>query len=224
VDWISNIIHTRQIVLAYPGSPRTLNKVNRGIPQGSPLSPLLFVMYVRVLHPGIEHSDIFSTSSYVDDFQITVGSTSWYRNTKILEDRLQTMNSRAAGLGLSFSITKTEQMHWRKPKEKGERLECTVMFQSHVIQPARKAVKWLGFWLTDNGEMSTHFGKRLALPQAAFVRIQRLSMPGKGLNPYKAMQLAKGIILPTLLCRAEIFDLTVTMIEKMQTFWNRVLG
>jgi len=97
------------------------------------------------------------------------------------------------------------------------------MFQSHVIEPAGKAVKWLGFWLTDNGETSTHFGKRLALAQAAFVRIQRLSMPGKGLNPYGARRLGKGIILPTLLYGAEIFDLTVTMIGKMQTFWNRVL-
>jgi len=223
VDWISNFIHTRQIALAYPGSPRTSNKVDRGIPQGSPLSPLLFVIYVRALHPGIEQSDIF-TSSYVDDFQITVASTSWYRNTKILEDRIQRMNSTAAGLGLSFSIAKTELMHWRKPKEKGERSECTVMFQSHVIEPGGNAVKWLGFWLTDNGETSTHFGKRLELAQAAFIRIQRLSMPGKGLNPYGAKRIAKGIILPTLLYGSDIFDLTVTMIGKMQTFWNRVLG
>jgi len=97
------------------------------------------------------------------------------------------------------------------------------MFQSHVIEPAGKAVKWLGFWPPDNGETSTHFGKRLALAQAAFIQIQRLSMPGKGLSPNRARRLVKGIILPTLLFGAEIFHLTVTMIGKMQTFWNRVL-
>jgi len=177
-------------------------------------------MYVRALHPNAEHPDIF-TSSYVDDLQITVASTSWYRNTKILEERIQKMNNTTACLGLSFSITKTELMHWRKPNEKGERSECTVMFQSHVIEPAGKTVKWLGFWLTDNGETSTHFGKRLALARAAFIQIQRLSMPGEGLSPYEARRLVKGIILATLLYRAEIFDLTVTIIGKMQTCWNR---
>jgi len=180
------------------------------------------VIYVRALHPEVEHSDIF-TSSYVDDFQITVASTSWYRNTKILEERIQRMNTTAAGLGLSFSIAKTELMHWRKPKEKGEMSECTVMFQSHVIEPTGKAVKWLGFWLTDNGERSAHFGTRLALAQAAFIQIQRLSIPSKGLNPYGARRLVKEIILLTLLYGAEILDLIVTMIGKMQTFWNRFL-
>ena len=154
----------------------------------------------------------------MDDFQITVASTSRYRNTTILEERLQRMNTTAAGLGLSFSMAKAELMHWRKPKENGERSECTVMFQSHVIESAGKAVNWLGFWLTDNGETSTHLGKKLALAQAALIRIQRLSMPGKGLTPYGARRLAKGINFPTLLYRAKIFDLTVTMIGKMQTF------
>jgi len=109
-------------------------------------------------------------------------------------------------------------MHWRTRREKGDRSECPIMFQSHVVQPAGKVIKWLGFWLTDNGETSTHFTKRLALAQAAFLRIQRLSMPGKGLTPYGARHLAKGIILPILLYGAEIFDLTVTMIDKMQKF------
>ena len=196
--------------------------VNKGIPQGSPLSPLLFIIYVRSLHPDGEQTDTF-TSSYVDDFQITVSSTSWYRNTRILEERVRSINSAAASLGLSFSIAKTEMMHWRTRREKGDRSECPIMFQSHVVQPAGKAIKWLGFWLTDNGETSTHFTKRLALAQAAFLRIQRLSMPGKGLTPYGARRLAKGIILPILLYGAEIFDPTVTMIDKMQKFWNRVL-
>jgi len=97
------------------------------------------------------------------------------------------------------------------------------MFQSHVVQLAGKAIKWLGFRLTDNGETSTHFTKRLALAQVAFLPIQRLSMPGKGLTPYGARRMAKGIILPILLYGAEIFDPIVTMIDKMQKFWNRVL-
>jgi len=127
VDWISNFICTREIVLAYPGSPRTQNRVDKGIPQALRLSPLLFIIYVRSLHSGHEPTDTF-TSSYIDDFQIKVASTSWYRNTRILEERVQSINSEAASLDLSFSIAKTEMMHWRSWREKGDRSECPIMF------------------------------------------------------------------------------------------------
>ena len=142
---------------------------------------------------------------------------------KLLEEKVVEMNTIAASLGLSFSIAKTELMHWRTAREKGDRSECNMLVQSHVVQPAAKVVKWLGYWLADNGETFTHFSKRLALAQGAFNRIQRLSMPGKGLSPYGARRLAKGIILPTLLYGAEFLQPTITMLKKMQTFWNRVL-
>ena len=154
---------------------------------------------------------------------MTGASNSWYRNTRMLEEKIGVMNCAAASSGLWFSIVKTELMHWRTRREKGDRSECTVMFQSHVIQLAGKVVKWLGFWLTDNGKTSKRFAKQLALAQVAFLRIQRLSMSGKGLTPYGAGRLVKGIILVTLLYRAEIMDPTVMMTDEMQKFWNRVL-
>ena len=110
VDWISNFIHTREIALAYPGSLRTQQEVNKKIPQGSPLSPLLFILYVRSLHINNECPKNF-TSYYVDDFQVTVASNSWYRNTRIVEKKIGAMNCAAASLGLLFSIAKTELIH-----------------------------------------------------------------------------------------------------------------
>jgi len=77
--------------------------------------------------------------------------------------------------------------------------------------------------LADNGETATHFSKRLSLVQGAFWRFQRLSLPGKGLSPYGARRLAKGILLPTLLYGAEFVVPSKTMLNKMQKFWNRVM-
>jgi len=130
--------------------------------------------------------------------------------------------ARAQELGLSFSIAKTELMHWRKRREGGPRSDSAVKIQGHTVEPAGTLVRWLGYWLSDNGETTPHFNKRLSLAQAAFWRIQRLSMPGKGLSPYGARRLAKGILLPTLLYGAEVLVPSRTMMGKMQKFWNRV--
>jgi len=40
VNWRFNFIYVREIALAYPGSARTQNKLDKDIPQCSPLSPL----------------------------------------------------------------------------------------------------------------------------------------------------------------------------------------
>jgi len=75
VKWISNIIFYRQCAIMFPGSPWVMRGINTGIPQGSPLSPMLFVIYVKPLHgcmgPGRE-----LISSYVDDIQIMVSFNS----------------------------------------------------------------------------------------------------------------------------------------------------
>jgi len=219
--WIQSFLTTRKIALAYPGSPRRSHEVDKGIPQGSPLSPLLFIIYVRSLHPTGNMQEVF-TSSYVDDFQITVASNTWERNARLLEDQANLIVARAQELGLSFSIAKTELMHWRKRREGGPRSDSAVRIQGHTVEPAGTLVRWLGYWLSDNGETTPHFNKRLSLAQAAFWRIQRLSMPGKGLSPYGARRLAKGILLPTLLYGAEVLVPSRTMMGKMQKFWNRV--
>jgi len=119
-------------------------------------------------------------------------------------------------------VANTELMHWRKRREKGARCESSVTVQSHVVNPAGSVVKWLGYWLADNGETARHFTKRLSRAQGAFSRFQRLSLPGKGLSPYGARRLAKGILLPLLLYGAEFLVPSKTMLNKMQKFWNRV--
>jgi len=121
-----------------------MHAVNKGIPQGSPLSPLCFVIYVKPLHLAGEPTELFTTS-YIDEFQLTVASNSWERNTQRLEEKVAEMIAMAQFLWLSISVAKTELMHRRKRREKGARSESSVTVQSHVVNPAGSVVKWLGY-------------------------------------------------------------------------------
>jgi len=113
-------------------------------------------------------------------------------------------------------------MHWSTRREEGPRSESSGTIQSYVVEPAGKVVRWLGYWLSNNGETTLHFTKRLTLAQGAFWRFLRLSLPDKGLTPYGARRLAKGILLPTVIYRAEFLEPSKNMLNKMQTFWNRI--
>ena len=94
----------------FPGSPRKMVKVNTGIPQEFPLSPILFVIYVEPLHecPNLTNTFIFS---YVDDIQIKVSWSSWIRNTVLLENTYARIRTIASSLSLGFSSHKTKLMY-----------------------------------------------------------------------------------------------------------------
>ena len=46
VSWAGSFLSNRSITLVYPGSPGLSIPVSVGVPQGSPVSPLFFVIYV----------------------------------------------------------------------------------------------------------------------------------------------------------------------------------
>ena len=81
VDWVSSFLSERTCTLVFQGSPNISSPVSVGTPQGSPISPLLFLLYVAPLHMTIPRGLMVS---YVDDFSITVASPSYRGNIRRL--------------------------------------------------------------------------------------------------------------------------------------------
>jgi len=81
VQWVGSFLRDRTCRLTFQGSPRLFAPVSVGVPQGSPISPLLFVIYVSSLHLEIPRSLIIS---YIDDFAVTVASPSYRTNVRLL--------------------------------------------------------------------------------------------------------------------------------------------
>jgi len=221
IRWISNFIADRQWAIIFPGSPRIMKCINTGIPPGSPLFPILFVIYVEPLDSCLEPTRELIIS-YVDDIEITVSSHSWRTNTRLLEEAYGRIKAAASATGLSFSTHKTHLMDWKTAKEREDKCEHRIVIYQQCVEPAPKAVKWLGFHFEPNHSTWTHFAKRLALVQAAFERIKRLSSPGGRLTPYSARRMAQGIIVPALFYRAEFVEPNITMRNKIETFMNQV--
>ena len=108
--WVTSFLTERQVTLIFQGGPCNFLSVFMGSPQGSPLSPLLFLIYVSGFHEERAGGVVFS---YIDDFSITVFSRSYHTNAHRLERGAALLIEKAASLKLAFSLPKTELIHWR---------------------------------------------------------------------------------------------------------------
>ena len=92
LSWVSSFLGERSCTLVFPGAPRTSAPVNVGAPQGSPISPLLFLLYVAPLHFKIPRGLMIS---YVDDFALTAASPSYRGNIRRLVELFDKLEAKA---------------------------------------------------------------------------------------------------------------------------------
>jgi hypothetical protein len=82
IDWTRSFLEERLIRLAFESQIEEFSEVETGVPQGSPISPILFLIYVRDLFQNLE--DVYPLS-YIDDIALAISSTSWKKNARILQ-------------------------------------------------------------------------------------------------------------------------------------------
>ena len=213
-----SFLTNRKCRLLFQGSPKKFSPVAVGTPQGSPISPLLFVIYVSPLHPCIPKGLVLF---YVDDFVVTVASFSHRRDVQLLQRHYRFLCRIATPKHLSFSVPKTELIHCRTPQERSPSSNAGVRLDDLYFSP-KTEVRSLGYWFTPALATNAHFARRLSLGQGALDAVKRLSPPGKSLPPYLCHWLAFSLIAPILLYGSDLFTPLLGMQDRLDTFWRRV--
>ena len=221
ISWVRSFLTGRSCGLLFQGSPRIFSPVSVGTPQGSPVSPLLFVIYVAPLHIPLDRGLVLP---YVDDFSLTVSSPSYRTNSRSLQAAFGRIRAIAHSRKVDFSVPKTELIHWRTPLQRdppGTPSPPPVALDGQIFHPSEK-LRWLGYWFVPNLASSAHFSWRLALSQAAFSSVRRLSDASKGVSPHLCHRLAYCLMFPILSFGADLFTPTKGLQNKMEVHWRQV--
>jgi len=120
-------------------------------------------------------------TSYVDDFALMVASLSYRGNISRLQKLFETLETKAYRLGISFSVPKTELIHWRTSSQRhSPKCLAPIQIQGELFC-SRDSVRWLRYWFTPALDSAAHFSCRLVLAQGGFAPIRRFSPTGEGL-------------------------------------------
>ncbi len=81
-SWIDFFLVNRKIQLAFNNGKSIKTDIQIGISQGSPISPILFLIYIRNLFQDLESRGM----NYIDDIGLVASSESIEKNYKILKE------------------------------------------------------------------------------------------------------------------------------------------
>jgi len=217
VQWVGSFLRDRSCYLTFQGSPCLFAPISVGVPQGSPISPLLFLIYVSSLHLEVPRSLIIS---YVDDFAVKVASPSYRTNVRLLQKSFSTLKRKASPINISFSVPKTKLIHLRTTRSNEP--PCSLPVQLEELFYPQSHLKWLGFIFTPAFDPRSHFSRRYTLANAALATICRLSPPWMGLPPYLSLSLARSLLARILLYGSAVWNPPPSIMGPMSVFWHRV--
>ena len=106
-DWISNYLENRQQCVLFNNTISSLQTVTYGVPQGSILGPLLFILYINDIQ---NCSNFLYFILFADDTNVIASDPDWENLIKKLTAELQKLSEWFAINKLSLNIKKTNFM------------------------------------------------------------------------------------------------------------------
>ena len=113
LQWIQSFLTDRSIAISFDGIKEPLYPVNTGIPQGSRISPILFLIYLHPLFNIInqQHPEIW-TPLYTHDYAVIINGKSEEQNAHILDQVTQTVFTWGNNNAVAFNDLKSELIHF----------------------------------------------------------------------------------------------------------------
>ena len=174
-----------------------------GIPQGLPVSPILFLFFNTPLIKGYKRLELLvQTGGFVDDIHLLAYSKSTERNYQILEKAYRKYARQAAIYSATFAPIKYNLVYLtRKPKKVN--LIITVRLRIVLIQPDL-VIRVLGLQV----DTKIRQGLYLVKTKAKIVNQKRaltcISASTQGVTLQKAREVYRAVITPILIFAALI--------------------
>ena len=187
--WLHNYLSDREQVVAVGGAVSNPSIATSGVPQGSALGPLLFLIHISDINENIKYSTV---ASFADDTRI-LRTVSTELEANQLQEDLSTLYLWAETNNMSFNNNKFEHMTYNSNPKTGITHVYNAPDGSDIV--TKENVKDLGVTLTCDGTFTIHIANVIKKARNQIGWILRTFISR---DPLPMLTLYKSLVLPLL--------------------------
>ena len=168
--WFQNYLDSRLQQTRANDMTSSLQEVRMGVPQGSVLGPLLFIVYMNDVINSITHS---STFLYADDLAIVISGKDPERVKSLLQLDLDSVSRWCSDNKLTINNDKTHVLWVFSPRSIPDLSNCDLTIDGRVLSVV-PVFNYLGLNIDRHLNMASQLKKqirllRMRLPQLRFI-------------------------------------------------------
>ena len=164
--WFESFLTVRKQKVQIASVDSSLKKISCGVPQGSILGPLLFLLYINDFRHATQKSLVHHSA---DDTNLIVSDRSLKNLRLTMNEELKSLYEWLRANRLSLNVVKTEFLLFRNNLGKNENFKFTLRLNSKTLYESRH-LKYLGIiidnklnWKSHINELSKTLGKAIGL-------------------------------------------------------------
>ena len=155
IRWVDSFLSDRRAMLVIDGRTGQTYAIQAGLPQGSPVSPVLFILSVSALFQWLEdrHATL-QAISFVDDIGLVVECDELEEGAEHLERIAEDTMQWGSDNKVEFEVSKTEVLVFsRRRKTLQEAKAVSIRIGQQTLAIKQEATRWPG-WFTINQSQS----------------------------------------------------------------------
>ena len=184
VQWTDSFMRDRRVIMSLDGQDGEEMAVTTGLPQGPPVPPVLFAIYIAEIHQAAE--------SQVEDARgiSSVDGITWVVEGHDIDDATRKLEQCAAASldwaehnTVRFETIKTEAILLSR-RQKHRRSQRGVRVGDQRVRYVQGATRWLGIWLDASLTLRENRGRRIGKAEAKIRRLaSQYGVPQDRLEP-----------------------------------------
>jgi hypothetical protein len=209
-EWIVRMVESflteRRTRITTPGYTTDWIPTQTGIPQGSPLSPILFLFFISELLETFQRvdSDTFAIG-FVDDTNLITWGDSAQENCKRLTEAHTKCISWAERHGAVFAPAKYQLIHFTKRTGNETDLNSTIQIAGQPVQLQKSSIRVLGVQIDTRLNWKAHIAHATRKGIACYNALARLVASTWGPSLRRSRLLYTAIVRPALLYGSQVW-------------------